>query len=92
MVKKSDSHRGSPGLVTRRSKIHPPLLPRYLCIKKKVAGKSRGYVQVESSVSCRMRGIEGEETVELVFVGRLLLVPVRRSVEDGFTDKGESDV
>ena len=47
---------------------------------------------MESSVSCRMRGIEGEETVELVFVGRLLLVPVRRSVEDGFTDKGESDV
>ena len=59
---------------------------------KNLAGKSRGYVQVESSVSCRMRGIEGEETVELVFVGRLLLVPVRRSVEDGFTDKGESDV
>ena len=47
---------------------------------------------MESSVSCIMRGIEGEETVELVFVGRLLLVPVRRSVEDGFTDKGESDV
>ena len=28
-----------------------------------------------SADSCRMKGIEGVEIVELVFVGRLLLVP-----------------
>ena len=46
-----------------------------------------------------MRGIEGLGTVELVYVGRLLrmngdslLVPVWRSVGDGFTKKGELDV
>ena len=48
---------------------------------------------------CRMRGIEGFGTVELVYVGRLLrkagdslLVPKWRSVGDGFTNKGEPDV
>ena len=52
-----------------------------------------------SADSCRMRGIEGVETVELVYVGRLLgmgddslLLPMWRSVGDGFTGKGESDV
>ena len=46
-----------------------------------------------------MREIEGVGTVELVYLSRLLrmggdswLVPVWRSVGDGFTDKGESDV
>ena len=46
-----------------------------------------------------MRGIECVGTVELVYVGRLsrkvgdsLLVCVWRSVGDGFTGKGESDV
>ena len=52
-----------------------------------------------SADSCRMRGIEGVEMVELVYVGRLLgmgddslLLPMWRSVGDGFTGKGESDV
>ena len=47
----------------------------------------------------RMRQIEGVEMAEVVFVGGLLwmggdslLVPVWRSVGDGFTGKGESDV
>ena len=35
-------------------------------------GGSQGYVQVTSPDSCRMRGIEGLGTVELVYVGRLL--------------------
>ena len=48
---------------------------------------------------CRMRGTEGEGTVELVYVGRLLrmdddslLVHVERSVGDEFTGKGELDM
>ena len=48
---------------------------------------------------CRMRGTEGEVTVELVYVGRLLrmdddslLVHVGRSVGDEFTGKGELDM
>ena len=32
------------------------------------------------------------ESVELVFIGGLLLVLVRRSVGNGFTGKGESDM
>ena len=46
-----------------------------------------------------MRGIEGVRTVELVYVdgllrmgGDSLLLPVWKSVEDGFTDKGDSDM
>ena len=39
-----------------------------------------------------MRVIEGVGTVELVFVGRLLLVPVWRSLGNGFTGKGNLDV
>ena len=49
-------------------------------------------MQVARAVSCRMRGIEGVGTVELVFIGGLLLVPVQRSVGNGFTKKGGSDV
>ena len=52
-----------------------------------------------SADSCRMRGIEDVGMVELVFVGGMLwmggdslLVPVWRSVRDGFTGKGELDV
>ena len=52
-----------------------------------------------SADSCRMRGIEGVGTVELMYVGGLLrmgggslLVLVWRSVGDGFTDKGELDM
>ena len=35
---------------------------------------SRGCVQVTSPYSCRMRRIESVGTVELVFVGRLLMI------------------
>ena len=52
-----------------------------------------------SADSCRMRGTEVVGTVELVYVGRLLrmggdslLVPVWRSVGDGFTGKGGTDI
>ena len=52
-----------------------------------------------SADSFRMRQIDGVEMAEVVFVGGLLwmggdslLVPVWRSVGDGFTGKGESDV
>ena len=45
-----------------------------------------------SAASFRMRGIEGVGTVELVFVGGLLLLPVWRSLGDGFTGKGQFDV
>ena len=62
-------------------------------------GGSRGYMQVASGDSFRMRQIEGMEMAELVFVGGLLwmggdslLVPVWRSAGVGFTGKGESDV
>ena len=56
-------------------------------------------MQVTSVDSCRMSGIEGVGTVELVYVVRLLriggdslLVPVWISVGDGFTGKGASNV
>ena len=56
-------------------------------------------MQVTSADSCRMSGIEGVGTVELVYVVRLLrmggdalLVPVWISVGDGFTGKGASNV
>ena len=46
-----------------------------------------------------MRGIEGVKMVELVYAGGLLrtsvnslLLPVWRSVWDGFTGKGQSEV
>ena len=49
--------------------------------------------------SCRMRGIKGVGTVNLVYVGSPLrmgsdsfLVPVWRSVGDEFTVKGELDM
>ena len=45
-----------------------------------------------SADSCRMSGIKGKGIVELVLVGGMLLVPVRRSAGDGFTGKGELDV
>ena len=57
---------------------------------------SQVYVMVTSAVSCRTGKIEGVGAVELVCVGRLLriggeflLLPVWRSVEGGFTGKGE---
>ena len=57
---------------------------------------SQIYVMVTSAGSCRTGKIEGVGAVELVCVGRLsrmggesLLLPVRRSVEGGFTGKGE---
>ena len=60
---------------------------------------SRGYAQLTSTDSCRMRGIEGVGTVELVYASGLSrmggdssLVAVLRSVGDGFTAKRESDV
>ena len=56
-------------------------------------------MKVMSADSCRMKGIERVETVELVHVSRLLrmggdslLVLVWGSVGDGFTGKGKSDV
>ena len=56
-------------------------------------------MQVTSADSCRMRKIEGVGTVVLVYVGRLLrmggdslILPACRSVGDGFTGKGKSDV
>ena len=56
-------------------------------------------MQVTSADSCRMSGIEGVGTVELVYVVRLLRigddslrVPVWISVGDGFTGKGASNV
>ena len=52
-----------------------------------------------SADACRMKRIEEVETVEMVYVGGMLrmgydslLVPVWRSVGDGFTGKFESDV
>ena len=52
-----------------------------------------------SADSCRMRGTEGVGMVELVYAGRLLrmggvslLIPVWRSLGEGFTGKGELDV
>ena len=57
---------------------------------------SRVYVMVTSAGSCRTEEIEGVGAVELVCVYRLLkmggeslLLPVWRSVESGFTSKGE---
>ena len=48
--------------------------------------------------SCKMGKVESVETVELVYVGRLLrmsgeslLLPVWRSAGGGFTGKGELD-
>ena len=56
-------------------------------------------MQVTSADACRMRRIEGVGTVEMVYLGGMLrmdydslLVPVWRSVGDGFTGKLESDV
>ena len=56
-------------------------------------------MQVTSADSSRMMGIEDVGTMELVDIsgllkmgGDYLLVPVWRSVGDGFTGKGESDV
>ena len=52
-----------------------------------------------SADACRMKRIEEVGTVEMVYVGGMLrmgydslLVPVWRSVGDGFTGKGELDV
>ena len=51
-----------------------------------------------SADSCRMRGIEGLRMVKLYVGGLLrvgkdsLLVPVWRSVGDGFTGKGGTDI
>ena len=52
-----------------------------------------------SADACRIRRIEEVGTVEMVYVGGMLrmgydslLVPVWRSVGDGFTGKGESEV
>ena len=58
--------------------------------------RSQGYVWGVSALSCRMKEIEDVGMMLLVFIGRLLrmgsdslLIPVWRSVEDGFTGKGE---
>ena len=45
-----------------------------------------------SAGSCKMRGIEGVGTAELVLVGGLLVVHAQKSVGDGLTGKGELDV
>ena len=52
-----------------------------------------------SADACRMKRIEEVGTVEMVYVGGMLrmgydslLVPVWRSVADGFTGKFESDM
>ena len=70
-----------------------------LVCKNNGGGGSRGYVQVTSADSCRMRGMEGVGTVELVHVDGVLrmgsdslLMLVWRPVGDGFAGKGESDV
>ena len=63
-----------------------------LTCKNDGGGESQGCVQVVSAASFRMRGIEDVGTVELVFVGGLLLLPVWRSLGDGFTGKGQFDV
>ena len=62
-------------------------------------GRSQGYVWGASAVFCRMKEIESVGMVWLVYVGRLLrtgsdslLMPVWRSVGDGLTGRGESDV
>ena len=61
--------------------------------------RSRSYVWGTSAPLCRMRGIEGVGTVQLVYAGGLLrmgsdslLMHLWRSVRVGFTGKGESDV
>ena len=70
-----------------------------LACKSDGGGGSRGWEQVVSADSWRMKGIEGVGTMELVLDGRLLwmggdpvLVPVWRSIGDGLTGKGELDV
>ena len=74
------------------------LIATKLACRNDGGGGSWGYVQVMSADSCRMRRIEGVWTVELVYVagqlrmgGDSLLLPVWRSVGDGFTGNGESD-
>ena len=79
--------------------ILPYCISTKLACKSYGGGGSPGYVQVTSADACRMRRIEGVETVEMVYLGGMLrmaydslLVPVWRSVGDGFTGKVESDV
>ena len=67
--------------------------------KNNGGGGSRSYVQLTSADSYRMTEIEGVVTVELLYiagllrmVGDSLLVPVWRSIGDGFTGKGKLDV
>ena len=53
----SNSHRGSPGSVPRKSQIYSPLLRRNWHVKTMGGGGSRGCAQVASADSCKMRGI-----------------------------------
>ena len=48
------------------------LVATKLVNKNSRGGGSQDHVQLASADSCRTRGIEGVQTVELVFVGRLL--------------------
>ena len=50
------------------------LIATKLACKNSGGGESRGYVQVTSADSCRMRGIQGVGKVELVCVGGLLRI------------------
>ena len=70
-----------------------------LAYKSNRGGGSRGQVHVASADSSKMRGIGGVGTMEPVLYGRRLwmgggsvLVPVWRSLGDGFTGKGELDL
>ena len=53
----SNSHRGSPGSVPRKSQTYSPLLRRNWHVKTMGGGGSRGCAQVASADSCKMRGI-----------------------------------
>ena len=92
-----NSHPWSTGSITRRSQIFYLLLPRNWRVDG--GGGSRGFEQVTSADSCRMKEIEGVGTVELMYIGRLLrmgcdslLMPLCGSVGGGFTGKEESNV
>ena len=92
-----NSHPWSTGSITRRSQIFYLLLPRNWRVDG--GGGSRGFEQVTSADSCRMKEIEGVGTVELMYIGRLLrmgcdslLMPLCGSVGGGCTGKEESNV
>ena len=87
----------SSGSIPRRSQFDSHLLPRKY--RNEGGGRSQGSVWGVSAVSCRMKEIEDVGMVKPVYIGGLLrvgsdslLMHVWRSVGDGFTGKGESDI